>query len=45
MIAKNEKDVVTLIHSMPIDILNLIDFNKDRFQLFSHKQHQVNKFP
>ena len=43
MIAKNEKDVVTLIQSMPIDILNLIDLKKEKYQLFSHKKHRVEK--
>ena len=43
MIAKNEKDVSTLIKSMPIDILNLIDVNKEKYMLFSHEKHWVGK--
>jgi hypothetical protein len=43
MIAHKEKDVATLIDSMPIDILNLIELRNYKYQLFSHQQHQVNK--
>ena len=41
MIAQKEKDVATLIDSMPIDMLNLIEFQKKTYQLFSHQQHRV----
>ena len=43
MIAQKEKDVATLIDSMPIDILNLIELQKEKYQLFSHQQHLVLK--
>ena len=43
MIAQKEKDVATLIDSMPIDILNLIELQKEKYQLFSHQQHRVEK--
>ena len=43
MIAQKEKDVATLIDSMPIDILNLIELQKERYQLFSHPKHLVRK--
>ena len=41
MIAQKEKDVSTLIDSMPIDILNLIELQKEKYQLFSDQQHLV----
>ena len=41
MIAQKEKDVATLIDSMPIDILNLIELQKEKYQLFSYQQHLV----
>ena len=43
MITKKEKDVATLINSMPIDILNLIELKKAKYQLFSDQKHQVGK--
>ncbi len=41
MIAQNEKDIATLIESIPEDLLNLINLNKTYYQLFSHEQHAV----
>ncbi len=41
MIAQNEKDIATLIESIPEDLLNLINLNKTYYQLFSHEQHKV----
>ena len=41
MIAQKEKDVATLIDSMPIVILNLIEHQEKKYQLFSHQQHRV----
>ena len=43
IIAENGKDVATLIDSMPINILNLIDLNKEKYQLISHQKHRVQK--
>ena len=43
MIAENEKDVATLIQSIPIDMLNLIDLNKEEYKLFSHEIHLLMK--
>ena len=37
MIAQKEKDVATLIDSMPMDILNLIELQKEKYQLFLHQ--------
>ncbi len=44
MIAQNEKDIVTLIESIPEDLLNLINLNKKYYYLFSHEQHKVEKY-
>ena len=43
MIENNEQDVATLTESMPIDLLSLIDLNKNGYQLFSHQKHRVSK--
>ena len=43
MIQTNEKDVATLIESLPEDLLNLIQLDRDRYQLISHEPHRVEK--
>ena len=43
MIENNEQDVATLTESMPIDLLSLIDLDKNEYQLFSHQTHRVIK--
>ena len=43
MIAQNEKDIATLIESIPEDLLNLINLDKADYQLISHEEHLVVK--
>ncbi len=43
MIAQNEKDIATLIESIPEDLLNLINLEKEDYRLFSHEKHKVDQ--